>query len=726
MFISGLGYYGVFLNKKRVGNSFLDPGHTTYGKRVLYSTYDVTQHIISRTTQQAHVIDIYLGNGWWNPLPLQFWGHLNLREHMTVGCPMVIMDLLLTRADGSSVVAASTQSDASWFATDGPMLRNDIYIGTKFDGRWKRNDRTWFTAISAPNASLVGKLYKQTVPPIRRVETLPGKKIDDGLWDCGRNFAGVARVTVAGPVSEGTHVVFRYGEILWPNGTINVLTSVAGQIKGPGVGGACAPALAEQRDELILPHLRANETYSFAPNFTWHGFRYVHVSGLSNGASVVSVEGLVMRSDVAETASFVSTSHLLTDIWKMCRDTHASNMMSIQSDCPHRERFGYTGDLLATAETALYLYDVSQFYEKRVLDVFDAQREDGGLTETAPFVGISDAGLGGESGPIGWDSVGPILQLYMYRFYGNENLLRYNYNATARWIAFLRSAPTSRIEAGLGDWMPTETSYPPLTGEAFYWWNLDAWAEINRVLHHDDEAARAASLADDAKARFNVLFLNKSTGIYGPPGQSVATQCSQAMPLYLDLVTDQDRENVVSALLQNLDVNGGAMEVGMFCVKFLLEVLTREGHTDAAYQMVAKRTDFPSYGYMLSRNATTLWESWFFSNDTFSHNHPMFSSVVVWIAKFVCGIDQTENSVAFSQLRLAPQLPSASSFGDLAVNCSFISPRGGLIESNWSQTEAGHITWSVHIPSSADATTAILPGSGTQLNLSAGVHTFNY
>ena len=268
-------------------------------------------------------------------------------------------------------------------------------------------------------------------PPIRVVETLPGTRLsspasprNSEIWDLGRNFAGVARINVTGPARAGTKVAVRYGELLYPDGKVNVMTSVAGQVKS-GNGGPCAPEVAYQADELILPELGAGENYSFAPSFTWHGFRYAEVSVVSaeDGASndrdgdhnegdnlrVTSVQGLAMRSDVARTGFFLAspatpTGRLLNEIVAMCENTHSSNMMSVQSDCPHRERFGYGGDVLATAETAFLLYDVSQFYRKRVLDFNDAQRSDGGMTETAPFVGIADNGLGDQSGPIGWDT----------------------------------------------------------------------------------------------------------------------------------------------------------------------------------------------------------------------------------------------------------------------------------------------------------------------------------
>lgn len=209
-----------------------------------------------------------------------------------------------------------------------------------------------------------------------------------------------------------------YGEILQPNGSaVNPLTSTAGQIKG-GTGGPCAPEYAFQRDFVTFGASEPDGSATYEPQFTWHAFRFMQIDSDTNAElpPVLSASGFALRSDVAP-ASFLhideQSAPLLNDIWNMCMQTHSANMMSIQSDCPHRERFGYTGDLLATAETALVGFDVSSFYAKRVYDMLDAQRSPGGITETAPFVGISDAGLGSDSGPIGWDSAFLPLQLFV-------------------------------------------------------------------------------------------------------------------------------------------------------------------------------------------------------------------------------------------------------------------------------------------------------------------------
>ena len=413
------------------------------------------------------------------------------------------------------------------------------------------------------------------------------------------------------------------------------------QVKS-GNGGPCAPHVAEQRDVFISAEVAADAVATFEARFTWHGFRYVEVSGLPSAfpASHVSLWGIPMRSDVPRTSFFKAddaTGGRLNAIWDMVVNTHDSNMMSVQSDCPHRERFGYGGDALATSETALLLYDMGQFYSKRVRDFNEAQRSSGGFTETAPYNGISDSGLGGDSGPIGWDSVQPLLQLSLYNFYGDKRLLEESYGSTADWVRFLLAANGSLVEGGLSDWMATERKPVALIGCIFYWMNLRAWAQINTVLGRGDVAANFSALADSAKAKLNAEFLDRSTGVYKKKGQFYNSQCGQSMPLWLGLVPQSSRQKAEEALLKNLRATQH-METGMFCVKYLLLQLSQLSNeaNDLAFSLINAST-FPSYGYMLQQGATTLWESWFYSNDTYSHNHPMFSSVAVWLVQSLAG-----------------------------------------------------------------------------------------
>lgn len=734
IYVSGLGYVRLFLDGRNVpGNTFLDPGLTTVSERVLYATYDASTILQEESNgdEEApiHTIGISLGNGWyvllhmqharsftrtrplfsprrrfsptnvssshhnapslrWNPRPLLFWGHLNIRDALPVGTRTVArLELVVEYSDGHRQVVG-TQSDGLWRAGEGPWMFNCIYLGTRFDQRranelegWSGkpgtdfDDSNWTKAVKmSPDdrANIGTRLIPQMVPPIRAVETLEGSKsghaTDDHaltsddqetVWDFGRNFAGTIQVTLKGPMKSGTRVLFRFGEILWPNGTLNPFTSVAGQIKSPNPASPCAPAVAEQQDVFISDDLSSEaDEATFTPRFTWHGFRYVAISA-SSSYEISSIHGLVLRSDVDVVGSFeapLPSSSLrdqdededndrvvadrMNKIFRMVQNTHASNMMSIQSDCPHRERFGYGGDALATAETSLYLFDMSQFYRKRVLDYVDAQRRDGGFTETAPFVGIADSGLGNASGPIGWASMPAVLQLWMYDYYGDVRTLQESLNATQRWIRFLEDASSLNVESGLSDWMSLEPSPAPLTGRMFAWMNFRSFSKINELLRNSKVAAAYAEKAQAAIDSLNEEFLDLTSGTYGTEYPFHGSQCAQSMPLYFDIVPDDARNAATERLLESLkestplhyeipsrDSRDGvaydtvgtgsgrttsdgtaAMRAGMFAIKYLLMYLTDIGRADLALDMVAGTASFPSYGYMLQHGATTLWE----------------------------------------------------------------------------------------------------------------------
>jgi alpha-L-rhamnosidase len=759
LYASGLGYFQVFIDGTAVpGDTFLSPGFTTYSKSVLYTTHDVSA-FFGRGKPKDHVLGVSLGNGWWNPTDLRFWGRLNLRDSLSVGSKTLArLQLVIEFASGHLQVVSSEPDSGQWRAAEGPWLFNDIYLGTRYDQKranallgWSGgstpafDDSGWTLAVSALSSDVakLGPLSPQMVPPIRAVDRLSAGKVQkpapsspssstEIVWDLTRNFAGTARITIAGPIASGTILRFRYGEILWPNGTLNVLTSVAGQKKGPNPLTPCAPDIAWQQDEYLTDAVPAGHNVTFTPRFTWHGYRFVGVSSptfASAAGAVIAIEGLVLRSDVERVGTFEATAAAATPlapdattttatttytntntgtktaaviadrmnrIFDMVQNTHASNMMSIQSDCPHRERFGYGGDALATAETALHLYDMSQFYRKRVLDYNDAQREDGGLTETAPFVGISDASLGGDaSGPIGWDTVSTVLQTWLLRWYGDSRTLRESANATQRWMVFLEEkAGAEQIEGGLSDWMSLEPSPAPLTGRVFFWQNLVAWAEINSEMGNASAASKYVRKAQTAAVAFNAEFLDAASGVYGKHTPFNGSQCAQSMPLFFDLVPETARSAVKGKLLRSLrycgNLNGttkNALLAGMFAIKYVLLALTDAGRSDAALDIVAGSDAYPSYGYMLKQGATTLWESWFYSNNTFSHNHPMFGSVVVWYFQGLAGIRQRPWSRAYSHLHLKPRAPCNGSLGLGGVHAALNTSRG-LVEVNWTAVVA--------------------------------------
>ena len=677
IYASGLGYYELHLNGSRVGNNVLDPGWTTYSKRVLYSTYDVTKEV----KQGRNAIGIMAGNGWFNPLPLKMWGKLNLREHLITGTPRVILQLVIEFADGTSKTIVT---DDDWKVHDGPILSNSIYLGETYDARkepagWDKpgfDDSNWPTAALASQS--LGELKAQSAPPIRITQTIKPVALTEPkpgvyLFDLGKNFAGWIHLRVKG--SAGTCVQLRYGELLYPDGTLNGMTSACGQIKnGPGLDENNLPKTAFQIDRFIL---RGGGREEFTPHFTFHGFRYVEVTGLTSKPDLNTLEGLRLNSDVTPAGSFECSNELFNRIQQMVLRTELSNLFSVQSDCPHREKFGYGGDIVAAGEAAVLNFDMCRFYAKTVQDMADAVRTNGGFTETSPYVGISDEGLGGGAGPIGWGTAQPYLQWLLYQYYGDQRLLEEQYETTKKWIALLQSCSTNYIlDNGISDHESLDPKPRALTGTAFYYLNLELFSKIARTLGRESDAAQAEALAGKVKDAFNRRFLKGSTGQYDS-----GTQTCQSFALYLGLVPVEAQNHALQALVQDIGKSNGHLRTGIFGTKYLLNTLSENGMADAAYTIVNQKT-FPGWGYMLENGATTLWEHWAFSDNIYSHNHPMFGSVSEWFYKALGGINPAPDAVGFDKIIIKPQPVNELRW----VKASYNSVRGEIV-SQWKRTK---------------------------------------
>jgi len=707
VYISGLGYYELRLNGRRVGDHVLDPGWTTYSKRVLYSTYDVTAQL----QRGPNALGVMLGNGWFNPLPLRLWGHINPRDNLTIGEPRVIVQLVAEFEDGTRETVVT---DESWKVGSGPILRNSVYLGEVYDARkeqpgWDRpgfDASTWQPAVRATEP--LGPLRAQEAPPIRVTRVLKPVKLTEPkpgvhIFDLGQNFAGWARLRVQGPA--GTRVRLRYGELLYPDGTLNGMTAVCGQIKQGGPGyrydGQGAPKTAWQMDDYILKG-EGEEVYT--PRFTFHGFRYVEVTGYPGKPMLASLEGLRLNSDVTPAGQFACSNERLNRIQEMVLWTELSNLFSVESDCPHREKFGYGGDIVAAGEMAMFNFDMGRFYAKAVQDLVDAVRPNGGFTETAPFVGISDQGLGEMSGPVGWGTAHPFLLWGLYQHYGDTRLLEENYEAAKRWLALLQSrAQDGILDNGISDHESLVPKPRTLTGTGFYYLNAKLLAGIARALGKEADATETEALAEQIKAAFNRRFLKPGTGRY-----DTATQACQAFALYLGLVPREEQDRALEVLVRDIEAHGGHLTTGIFGTKFMLHTLADLGRADMAFEVVNQRT-FPGWGYMLENGATTLWEHWQFSDNTYSHNHPMFGSVSEWFYRVLGGINAAPDAVAFDRIIIRPQ-----PVGDLKwVKATYDSVRGNVV-SDWTR-EGGRFRLRVRVPVGATATVFLPAKEGTPI-----------
>ncbi len=650
MYVSGLGYYEAFLNGKKVGNKVLEPGWTNYSKRILYSTYDVSSYM----TTGNNCVGMILGNGWYNPLPMKFWGRRNIRESLTVGEPKFIMQLNIEYSDGTK---DHIVSDDAWKVTAGPILQNNIYLGEKYDARkevpgWSKaglNTSNWGPVKNAAAPS--GKLCSEQLPPIVVGDTISPisiKKIvgEKFIVDFGRNFSGIIRLEAKG--AEGTLINLRYGELLYRDGALNVMTSTAGQIKRKGVGGPGAPDTAYARDQFILGGKMKDV---FQPKFTFHGFRYVEVSGFPGTLRPQDIKGLVMFSDVPDAGDFSCSDSLINQIQNISLNTFKSNIFSVQSDCPHRERFGYGGDIVATSEAFMHNYDMSGFYEKTVIDFADEAQPDGGLTETAPFVGIASDGLGGKSGPIEWGSAHPMLVDQLYQYYGNIDMVREQYPVVKNWVDFMeRNAKGGIINITIGDHESIDKKLEGPSATAFYYYNTLLLTKFAKLLHKQDDHKKYDALKETIKAAFIANYVDAASG-----NIDNRTAAAQAYGLFFNLIPEGSFDATLKVLLENITKNDDHITAGIFGTKFIMDVLSSTGNGSKAYKMATQKT-FPGWGYMLANGATTLWEHWPLEENIYSHNHPMFGSISEWFYKYLAGIRPANDAVGYNKIIIHPQI----------------------------------------------------------------------
>jgi len=696
LYITGLGYYEASINGTRVGDQVLDPGWTNYARRVFYSVYDVTGLL----KPGANCLGVMLGNGWYNPLPMLMWGRRNLRKDLPLGRPCLIAELRLEDENGATAVVAS---DASWKTRGGPLLRNSVYLGETYDARreipgWDApglDESGWSPAV--PGSGPGGVLQAQPQPPIRITARIPAAAITRSrpgvyLVDFGRNFAGWARLRLRAPAN--TAVRIRFGELLDKDGGLNPMTSVAGQIKGKRrdgelIGGPGAPEIAEQADVYIAQG-GGEETYT--PRFTFHGFRYAEITGLPAAPALGDLEGLALSSDLASTGEFACANDLFNRIQEMTRRTFLSNVFSVQSDCPHREKFGYGGDLVATADAFLANFDMQGFYAKAAADWADAARPDGMLTDTAPFVGIQYCGLA-------WAMAHPLIQDRLLQHYGDRRLVEEQYGATRRWLDLVtQTHPEGVITEGLADHESLKATPVPALVTPLYGETARMASRLAGLLGRKDEEARYRDLAAVIGSAYRAKVLGT-----GPDKYAALTQAALAAALELGLVPEGERAAAFKALVAATEGPGGPrLTTGIFGTKFLLAALSRGGRADLAYALV-DRTSFPGWGHMIDREATTLWEHWEYSDNTYSHNHPMFGSVSEWFFYWLAGIQPASDAVGYDKIIFRPQPVAGLAWAKAAIRTL-----RGEVRSEW-LIENGRFVLSVTVPANA-AADVFVPG----------------
>ena len=684
LIITAAGYYKASINGRRIGYNVLDPAWTDYAKRIYYSEYDISDNL----ADGENCIGIVLGNGFYNPLPMLMWGGRNIRSELDVGRPAFIARLIITDKKGRKTVI---KTGPDWKFSTGPHIRNSVYLGEIYDARkeiegWDMagfDDTVWEEA--AVSDSPVGELQEAFFPGVQETKIIKPVSISSpskGIYiaDMGVNFTGDFRMRLKG--EKGDSVVFRFGERIYDDGTLNPMTTVCGQIKRKGMGGPGAPDIAWQTDTYIFGD---NDDISYNPEFTFHTYRYMEISGLDYQPAIEDIEGIFFHSNIENKNNFSCSSELLNRIQEACVRTFKANLVSVQSDCPAREKFGYGGDLNATSETFIYNFDIQSFYRKTIYDWVDAIN-DSVFIDTAPSVGIRYCGLS-------WESAFLTTQYYLYLYYNNTDIIRELYKLDQEWMdKAARLHPEGIVESGLGDHESLERVPVELTGTTHYLHCARIMEEFARVMGDKESEENYKLLAEKlTKIIRDTFWEHQYEG-------EVNNQTLYSTLLYYDILKEDETPGAVDSLVKALAMGpSGHFSTGIFGTKYILEALSKTDNQHRVFDVV-NSTEYPGWGHMIDRGATTIWETWKESDNTFSNCHPMFGSVSEWFFRWLAGIRPDPANPGFKKFFINPYIPEDLEF----VNCNYHSPQGEII-SNWGKTESGDLICNISVPEGSKA-----------------------
>lgn len=712
-YIAAAGLYELYINGRKVGNHRLDPMYTRFDRRNLYVSYDVTANF--RNGKNA--IGVLLGNGWYN---FQSQGVWDFERAPWRNRSTFCLDVRITYNDGTTETIAS---DKSWKTHTGPLLYNSIYTGEHYDAcrempGWNApefDDSKWHEISNrqAPSQNIVS----QAMQPVRNVEKIipvSMKKLDDTtyLFDMGRNFSGVSQVTLDGDSNTIVHVI--HAERLDKNGRpdqSNVDYFLA------------EPTRKDDPFGTDIYRLNGEGPEKFTPLFDYKGFQYVEV--VSNKPLILkkeSVIGYFMHSDVAQIGTIKTSSDLMNKLYAATNASYLSNLFGYPTDCPQREKNGWTGDAHIASEAGLYNYDGITVYEKWLADHRDEQQPNGVLPSIIPTDGW---GYEWGNGP-DWTSTIAIIPWNVYLFYGDSKILSDNYASIQRYVDHITDKyPTGLTSWGLGDWAPVKSTTPvELTSSVYYYVDVDILAKAARLLGKQQDYLKYAALATKIKNAINQKYLNAETGLYGKGHQT-----EQSVTLYWGIVPDSLKAKVAANLADSVKANHDHLDVGILGAKAILGALSDNGQAETAYRL-ASQTTFPSWGWWIVNGATTLYENWNIKlNRDLSLNHIMFGEISAWMYKTLGGIKPDELQPGFKHFTVAPNFLIAR------VDCRHESPYGQIV-SSW-ESEGIKIHYKLVVPPGATATLNLpetdmdtvtmngKPVKGRSFDLAAGSYNFD-
>lgn len=677
------GFAELHLNGQKLGtDTERDPGFSNFDRRLLYVTHDVKGIL----RPGSNVLGAILGTGWFDVHDVATW-HLNTAPWRQR--PRLRLALYIKYRNGRSTIVGS---DSQWRSAVGPILRDGIYTGEVYDSRcemlgWSTpefDDAAWkpVLVVEAPR----GRLTPLTCEPVRVTQTLTPIAITEpkpGVFivNMGQNFSGHTQLRVKGPA--GHRITMRYAEILNEDGTLNSkpIDHFMETTK---------PRQPFQEDTYICKGDGTTEVWE--QRFSWSGFQYVEVTNFPGKPTIENFRGRFAHTDLASAGEFECSSETANRIQHATRWSFLSNAQSYPTDCPQREKNGWTGDAGLAVEAGLMNFQSVSFYRKWLDDFADAQRPDGGVPVLVPNGGWGN----GEHWPGDicppWDAAYITITWQLYRFTGDKSLLARHVNSLKRYVDFFLSHRESGGLApalGIGDWSPWKTTTPlDFITNAYLYLDLVLISQMFGVLGSSVDQARYATLAAEIGALTHKRFYSRETRRY-----SNGSQMAQGTALFFGFVPDAERDAVFSELVGQIE-QLGHLDVGFLGAKHVLRALAEGGRADLAYRIATQPT-MPSYGYWVdTAKSTTLWEGWTAGP---SYNHIMFGDISAWFYQWIAGIQQEKDSVGFTNLVFRPSV-----VGSLTRASARYASQRGIISSAWELSGKG-LSIELQVPSGATA-----------------------
>jgi len=701
-FVCGLGQYELSANGKKTGENLLAPGWTQYKKTCLYDTLDLTAQL----HRGPNAVGLILGNGMYRIArdPVRY-----VKFTQSFGPLRAIAQIQLDYADGTCEIIGT---DASWQAGPSPITFNNIFAGEDFDARRVQNgwdqagfktSSQWLPAmeIAGPGGALKG--LSCAAPPIHAIETLKpvaSKKLGTNVvvYDLGQNASLMPRLVVSG--QAGAFVRIIPAELLKPDGTVDRASCTQDGVR---------PAWWQYT-------LRGEGEEFYFPKFFYQGCRYLQVElhPSQDGGPLPKInklEGVVVHSSSTPVGEFETSSSLFNRIYKLVRWAQRSNMMSLMTDCPHREKLGWLEETHLNGPSLRYNFDMAPLLQKSMSDMADAQLANGFVPNIAPEYFMAQPGIHQpfRNSPE-WGGALVMVAWQQYQFDGDRALLRRYYADMKRYVAFLGSTATNHIvTTGLGDWYDlgpkppwgSQLTPPALTATAFYQhynWILARTAEL---LGQPDEAREFDARAEQIRAAFNQKFFNPATGQY-----ATGSQCANALAVVMNLVEPTNRAAVLDAIVADVRSRGNALTAGDVGYRYLLRALAENGRSDVIFDM-NNQSARPGYGYQLKMGATSLTEKWDAGVGSFgSQNHFMLGQINEWFFHDLAGIATDPAAPGFKQIVIRPAI-----VGDLTwVKGKYDSVRGPIL-TEWKR-DGSKFTLNLTIPPNTTAT-VYLPAHST-------------